>query len=114
MKTITVETSKLSGAALDWAVAKAVGHVEGELHDDGYWSGPDYSTDWSQGGPLIEKYVVSLRGNEDRSWSAYFHHTEGTGGHRNCALIAAMRAIVAAELGLEAEVPVELVEVRDA
>ena len=58
-----IKTSELIGAALDWAVAKAgggakdirvflSGHVDyGMFH---------YSTDWSQGGPIIERENISI------------------------------------------------------
>ena len=115
MKTSTVETSKLSGPALDWAAAKAVGLVAYTQPD-----GPVYlpingeawspSTDWSQGGPLIEK-LEALTQYDDSSWYAIptseYGVIELSGP---TPLIAICRAIVAAELGDDVEVPVELLE----
>lgn len=115
MKTITVETSKLSGAALDWAVSAAIGE-----HDDGDHATMEIglgryspSTDWSQGGSLIEKLVILTQG-DDCNWYAIptseYGVIELSG---QTLLIAACRAIVAAGLGDDVEVPAELVEVKN-
>lgn len=142
MKTTTVETSQLSGAALDWAVAKALGwemrrvpnDIDGQNGGD-VLAPPDlsgdfqfpprgkvapwyfvrrWSSDWSQGGPLIEK-LEGLTQDDDGNWyaipSSEYGVIELSGP---TPLIAACRAIVAAELGDDVEVPTELVEVRDA
>ena len=141
MKTTTVETSRLSGAALDWAVAKAVGQVVGinmnipfghskpdgdpfiERHEDDPWPGSDGgnmpyspSTDWSQSGPLIDEYDVGLVKMEYGDWCAAAYCTEVSAFNDTgpTPLIAAMRAIVAAELGDDVEVPAELVEASNA
>ena len=51
-----IKTSELTGAALDWAVAKCEGvKLKYGLTDD-----ERYSTDWSQGGPIIEREFISL------------------------------------------------------
>jgi hypothetical protein len=66
-----MKTSELTGAALDWAVAKCEGRgfVFGETdYTDGHTyqrgtaqaTGPHYSTDWAQGGPIIEREGVSV------------------------------------------------------
>ena len=119
MKTTTVETSQLSGPALDWAVAEAVGLVAYTQPD-----GPVYlpingeawspSTNWSQGGPLIGRLEV-LTQYDDSSWYAIPMSEFGVIElYGPTPLIAICRAIVAAELGDDVEVPAELVEVRDA
>lgn len=120
----TVNVSELEGVALDYAVAVACGlHIEmfgrcfeaSWLHDhvDGSRSRimgtfrP--SADWSHGGPLIDRHVVSLT-NESSHWSAL-----SVAGGKGCAsefgptpLIAACRAIVAAKMGDTVDVPEEL------
>ncbi|MEL4167319.1 phage protein NinX family protein [Pseudomonas sp. ZS001] len=143
---IEVKTADLTGQALDWAVAIAVhGKVyvypEGGLcppedtislnEDDGTmrvnsggfhpkdsWSP---STDWSQGGPLIEKYQVALvpeahdglEGTEmSERWYADIYYDGGeqyTTEHCETPLIAASRAIVAAYLGDTVSIPAELI-----
>ena len=136
MKLKTIKTSELEGAALDGAVAKAVGVTRPEIGDDGslqkrprifctagggmgtmpYKMEYRPSTDWSVGGPLIADGVYMLcRQNP------LFPIPVGTEGwiaaHEGLPLlfdgptplIAACRAIVAAKLGDEVEVPEELV-----
>jgi hypothetical protein len=104
-----MKTSELTGAALDWAVAICEHNVgwEPEGEDRDY-----YSTDWSQGGPIIEREGVTLTQYDDYpNWSAtlyatdYNEHTRATGP---TPLIAAMRCYVASKLGDEVEIPEEL------
>lgn len=119
---VEVKTAELTGPALDWAVAKAVGGKvdwEGESkllwfessnHEWVVWSP---STDWAQGGPLIDKHHVGFSLFTD--WvatvetpdSGVIIATESGPTH----LIAACRAIVAAKLGDAVQVPAELVGV---
>lgn len=123
-----VKTSELEGAALDWAVAKAIGetnHIESRWYDDengaakmAVWCSRQFSYDWAQGGPLIEEYGVKLdpprfEGSSflagiSEAGSGWSERFEMIGG--STALIAAMRAIVAAELGETVDVPEELVK----
>lgn len=120
---IEVKTAELSGAALDWAVAKAEGwRVEVTANGlisnvDKYgnhvaWVEP--SSTWSQGGPLIEKYRVDLSAPPSDSsaagWDARRDDGELSWINAPTALIAACRAIVAAKLGDVVQVPAELVE----
>ena len=101
-----MRTNELTGAALDWAVAKC----EGILHDDGTVS--DYfqpSVDWEQGGAIIEQEKISLwsRGKE---WAAE-SFTPNEQGHEETGktpLVAAMRCYVASKMGDDVEVPEEL------
>lgn len=62
-----MKVRELSGAALDWAVAKAEGYIDDcntwlyeasleEVFDGSYKP----STDWSLGGEIIEKYQINL------------------------------------------------------
>lgn len=117
-----IKTSELIGAQLDWAVAKAAeiptGVMSGilyrkDLPGDTYGPGPIFkpSTDWSHGGPLIEKFGVMLidpGAPKEGEWEA---STSGDTDFCSGAtpLIAMCRAIVAAKLGEEIEVPEELV-----
>jgi hypothetical protein len=107
-----MKTSKLTDAALDWAVTMAEN-----------WAGADfevkpYSTDWSQGGPIIERECICIhqRMGETAWWADYANpqvKPDGT-GHRflfkqaPTPLIAAMRCYVASKLGDEVDVPEEL------
>jgi len=113
-----IKTAELTGAALDWAVAKASG-VE---HRYRHTTGGDYngntvtvyrrfSTDWSQGGPIIERERIDIEYDlGDKCWNARWHGSnEWTFYQADTPLIAAMRCFVASKLGDEVDVPEELV-----
>lgn len=75
------------------------------------------STDWAQGGPIIEREGIQLSGWESR-WEAKLYWSKAAqGGPKRYwnmtgpnPLIAAMRCYVASKLGSEVEVPEELLE----
>jgi hypothetical protein len=114
-----MKTSELTGAALDWAVAKCLGHTE--FHNYGSYiripTNPSGSlrfcpsTDWAQGGPIIEREKIGIVTSDkdanvwigsifEPDWK--FNRTGPT------PLIAAMRCYVASKLGDEVEVPTNL------
>jgi hypothetical protein len=105
-----MKTNELSGAALDWAVAKCEGF------DNGDWV-PDYSTDWAAGGPIIERERINLLRRVENNadlWSGYLYRFSEhlkeqkqfiTAISGETALIAAMRCYVASKLGDEIELP---------
>jgi hypothetical protein len=108
-----MKTSKLTGAALDWAVAKCEGLL---LPDGGNLQifnkqlrahpaklGTLYtpSIDWAQGGPIIEREGIAI----GKSWEGWKAFTETSGGEGPTPLIAAMRCYVASKLGDEVELP---------
>jgi hypothetical protein len=102
-----MKTSELTGAALDWAVHQA--RFEGACHDEPF---PSYSTDWSQGGPIIEREGISVRYRVGVNMTASINgqYTQ-TIGHRhkgNIGLLVAMRCYVPSKLGDEIEIPEEL------
>ena len=102
-----VKTSELTGFALDWAVAMCAG-LSHKLHGH-----IPYSTDWAQGGPIIEREGISIVLDWDvvgeflwgatRIEQSVVSQAEGT-----TPLIAAMRCYVASKLGDEVEIPDEL------
>lgn len=126
MEMIEVKTVDLVGDALDWAVAQ----VEGvNYRQDGIkcktriaprkWhhytkSNFSPSTDWSWGGPLIEKYQVRFDHRRidcglviaSACGMIYDHAYKGCDSY----LVAACRAIVAAKLGDTVSVPKELMQ----
>ena len=110
-----IKTNELTDAALDWAVALADNHDEGWLHRQIKNPNPDtraiphYSTDWSQGGPIIEREKITPYAPVpgDPNWSAFYAQTPGT-SYGPTPLIAAMRCYVASKLGDEVDVPKEL------
>lgn len=125
---MNIKTSELTGAALDWAVAKCEGYIatfkpdgvvyahpiSGEWHHNGNWSP---STKWVQGGPIIEREGISVRLWIDQGWCAT-NEREGdecdgddyVGVSGPTSLVAAMRCYVASKLGFEVDVPEELLK----
>lgn len=115
-----MKTADLKGAALDWAVAKCEGWSDEGLASIA--SGDEYpehafSTDWSQGGPIIEREDISIVKLIGALWGAttcpvhqiYQDRTEAYfQGSGLTPLIAAMRCFVVSKLGDEVELPEEL------
>jgi hypothetical protein len=102
-----MKTSELTGAALDWAVAKCerlkgdvIGAVKaGELSP---------STQWHYGGPIIEREKITLQPVvRPDGWTARTQKCDSI-WEGPTPLIAAMRCYVASKLGDEVEVPDEL------
>lgn len=133
-----IKTNVAKETALDWAVAKCEGHevaisrggwVVFDTHqdcpppvndyDDSRWQTYSPSTNWAQGGPIIEQEKLSLDLTDDvfdhgtnsavlldqPEWWASIEEYTGRGP---TPLIAAMRCYVAAKLGDEIDVPDEL------
>jgi hypothetical protein len=102
-----MKTSELTGAALDWAVAKCEG-INYEVIDGGLdYDCPDYSTHWAQGGPIIEREKIEIF-IRDEGWFAYSSFSTPEDFPGPTPLIAAMRCYVASKLGDEVDVPEEL------
>lgn len=111
-----IKTSELTGAALDWAVATADGQQVMSrqtpkrllLANGDTWEllyAP--STDWSQGGPIIDREEISAeRKFFPRGWEA--RNGVNAFARGPTLLIAAMRCFVASKLGDEVDVPEEL------
>ncbi len=133
-----IKAKDLIGPALDWAVAKCEvaargvhpGYLEIETfllnHRGGDFC---YSTDWSQGGPIVDRGRIFIRPTlteggyrTARSVDAVEARIELPNGatvydplkvvceYGPTPLIASMRAYVASKLGEEVEVPEELLE----
>ena len=110
------------GAQLDWMVAKCE-DKNGVLHDDGitrciviaapsgvYKGRYAPSTDWAQGGPILDRERITIRQWTDMPViHAYMPHDGTPWGAGPTPLIAAMRCYVASKLGREVEVPEELI-----
>lgn len=118
-----MKTSELTGNALDWAVAKAEGmHVWPTrggwftFDSDAY---PEYrndynddklqsfrpSTNWAQGGAIIEWEKIELEHDGFEWWARIWADADFSG---TTPLEAAMRCYVASKLGDEVDVPEEL------
>lgn len=123
-----IKTSELTGPALNWAVARCEGFESFEFwhtgavttrQENGLTITHRYSTDWAQGGPIIEreKLCVGYRHQLDPVYVPLLDPATvcwartTAGGYLNCGptpLIAAMRCFVASRLGDEVDVPEEL------
>lgn len=102
-----IDTSELTGAALDWAVNQ----IE-ECCDDPY--APLFSTNWAQGGPIIEREGIALHRGQDGVWWARIppeNFNPQILASAPTPLIAAMRCYVASNLGDEVDIPDELLEI---
>jgi hypothetical protein len=120
-----IKTSELTGAALDWAVAKC----ENDIVILNYKGAEQvekfkrlhmcyaYSTNWAFGGPIVEREIAELARCRSGDGPVYFEARcgmEGAPGHAithgPTPLIAAMRCYVASKLGDEIDVPEELTQ----
>lgn len=119
-----INVSEATPLQLDWLVAKCEGlnpntdpklrkqyvGYSGFAEGNGFgYAIKHYSTDWSQGGPIIEREFISLDPFDDHPrWCAtipcYPYNQHG-----HTPLVAAMRSYVASKLGDEVEVPDELI-----
>jgi hypothetical protein len=109
-----VKVAEAEGATLDWLVAKCEGFIgaDGKYTDeycDSLRHDQDggFSTEWAQGGPIIELERICLRdtGDEDDLMWEATDQRESTYFRGPTPLIAAMRCYVASKLGEEVEVP---------
>jgi hypothetical protein len=111
-----IKANELEGSALDWAVATSLNgsavlfdvfgiDLWGKSITECVLAGKvKPSTEWSQGGQIIERYRLDLRlniGSDDwLSSQNLAHYNSGP-----TPLIAAMRALVYSQLGSEVEIP---------
>ncbi|MEY3768543.1 MAG: hypothetical protein RLZZ11_1613 [Cyanobacteriota bacterium] len=108
-----MKTADLIGPALDWAVDKAEGHIR---PDGGYYCGQHgvsrrYSTDWAQGGPIIERERITVQFGP--LWTAVHSKRLGRPSYGPTPLVAAMRCFVASRLGDKVDVPDDLWQFED-
>jgi hypothetical protein len=111
-----MKTSELTGAALDWALCVALGRTDMRIDpDDGEMVARDefdYSTDWAQGGPIIEREGIDICTSTRGGWIATLitdlEEDVVVRGEGDTCLIAAMRCFVQSKLGDEVEIPEEL------
>lgn len=131
-----VKVAEATNPQIDWLVAKASGRFEAYIRDEarpglsimdigfdenralmvytpGNWRnsyGPwSPTTDWSQGGPIIEREGVELVPDGRGEWDAAIRGGDKDDvAHGPTPLIAAMRCFVASSLGDTVQVPEEL------
>ena len=122
-ESIQMKTSELTGAALDWAVAKCEGYTDYCGQTDKMlaprkeygWvclSDITYTTDWAQGGPILNNAKISRTIDDTGRWiaySAYNYAEEKQWMHCDRSeLVAGLRCFVESQLGDEVDVPNEL------
>ena len=101
----TIKVAEATELQIDWLVAR----IEGDELPKSGGKGLDYSTDWAQGGPIIEREGLLARPQPGNGWDSWKH-----GADEPCysigptPLIAVMRCYVSSCLGSEVEVPHEL------
>jgi hypothetical protein len=109
-----VKVNEATLIQLNWMVAKCLGtehlfagHEVGRLH---------YTTNWAQGGPIIERETIALfigmepERKENERWGAFSYRVgSDKTQYGPTLLIAAMRCYVASSLGDEVEIPDELI-----
>ena len=113
-----VKTNELIDLALDWAVSKCEGLLgpDGIRLSDEYCDSlrhdqdGDFTNDWSQGGPIIEREMIDVCAYRSAWRAARYVGTVPTYGYGPTPLIAAMRCYVASKLGDEIEIPEELLK----
>jgi hypothetical protein len=96
-----MKTSELTGAALDWAVAKC------EFGNDIPAGLASRSTDWRWVGPIIERERIAIDW-DGAAWCAS-DNVNPIACYGPTLLTAAMRCYVASKLGDEVDIPKELV-----
>jgi hypothetical protein len=111
-----LKTSELTSRALDYAVCKAKG-LDLRENPKGHWyvqvtdargAIPPYSTNWTYGGPLVEKERLDLEYYDRDEWGSRERSKSTVNQYGSTPLQAACRAFVASVLGDTVEVPKEL------
>lgn len=114
-------TADLTGAALDWAVARCEGayapsvdtDIDGAKRINYGGMYPEWSTDWAAAGPIIEREWLDItpwpnESDEELRWQCKQHDSIDCVKFGPTPLIAAMRCFVASRLGDEIEIPDEI------
>lgn len=111
-----MKASELSGALLDEWVARAEGHaverrfraeancqVTMIVRDHGTRGVPHFSSNWTHGGPIIERECIDLQAFGMGSWAATHCNDQMVVSRISgtTPLVAAMRAYIATKFGEE-------------
>lgn len=117
-----IKIAEATPLQLDWLVAKCEGRSGETALRDSHYGVYSPSTNWAQGGPIIEREGVGLHRNskllylnDEKRWQAHLiialdgpPPRTGYDSKGPTSLIAAMRCYVASKLGDEVEVPEDL------
>ncbi len=122
-----MKTSELTGAALNWAVAKCE-DLTCEVFNGNIFLKPEHavrsgnamriwhpSISWTQGGPIIEREDITWsmnmapeHGDSTRYCAFSYRYGSSKATNGPTPLIAAMRCFVASKLGEHIDIPEEL------
>ena len=119
-----MKTADAIGPTLNWLAAKCEGYTNLRLNPhrfayEGEWimdpprveygavdlCDYEFSTDWAQGGPIIERHWIHLTEDMDSNWVATRWVGKRITETGPTPLVAAMRCYVASKLGDEVDVP---------
>jgi Protein of unknown function (DUF2591) len=110
-----MKVAELVGPVLDWAVARALGKRPSMFivkQTGALTKEHRYSTDWAEGGPIIEREWICADRMLGGLWVACKRTNQGDSMlHLQAGptpLIAAMRCYVASKLGDNIDIPKEL------
>ena len=111
-----IQTSELTGAALDWAVAKCEGAYAPSVETDidgtkrinygGMY--PEWSTEWAQGGPIIEREGIATDFDKPNGIWCASDNADPIAYYGPTFLVAGLRCYVASKLGDTVDIPEEL------
>ena len=102
-----IKVSEATNIQLNWLVTMAIGEYKPTAV-------PNYTTDWAQGGPIIEREKITTDydyNGPGLAWVCRSFDVDGNALQRQYGttpLIAAMRCYVASKLGDKVEIPGEL------
>jgi len=102
-------TYDLVGHALDWAVVKALTWSQAFIKLN-YQNGFHPSTNWAQGGVIIERECISIEHKTGTDWwvATRIEGSAVSEEYGRTPLVAAMRCYVASKLGDTVDIPDEL------
>lgn len=115
-----IRVSEAAPLQLDWLVAKCEGGCDPEYFNGVVWitTGSFFarvrrieytpSTNWSQGGHVIEREKLAIMHHDSGDVSAIVFRKQIHAKQGHTPLIAAMRCYVASKLGDEVDIPEEL------
>ena len=104
-------TSEITSLQLDWIVTDLEGvktyGIKDWLEQRRYTTGQRWSIDWAQGGPIIEREMISVWPWDDVTWKAEAAR-DAIVFEGKTPLIAAMRCFCCDKLGDIVDVPEEI------
>ena len=107
-----MKVSELSGAQLDWAVARAeerFDELDFEAIPPQFRGNISYSTDWALSGPIIEREGIEVGPQIRSGWqSTVWKNNRPISSQGPTPLVAAMRCYVESKLGEKVDLPVEI------